>query len=319
MYLCSYYSIKMKKSRFIGCIIFIFITTFSFSQEVKEESRLKFQEYFFEALKQKAIQNYDKAIESLEKCYAIDSKNTALLFEFSKNYTYQREYGKALMFIEKALEKAPANLFLLLHKVEIHKKQKEYKQAAEILEKLVDKYPRYNDDLGWLYLKQKKYKKLQELIKKAEAKAYTSQRLYHYGIYLKNRLHVSSATSKKEESNEKEDIKSLKKAFEQKKDYQILYKLLQKEEEQKKYQLLYEDSKNGLDLFPVQAFLYAMNGKALNNLGKFSEAVSILSRGIDFVIDNKELKSIFYKQLATAYYGLKQTEKAKKYQQKAKQ
>ena len=55
-----------------------------FSQEIEPKQEIniddlgnvsdEFQELFFEALKQKAITNYDKAIEALEKCIEIDPK-----------------------------------------------------------------------------------------------------------------------------------------------------------------------------------------------------------------------------------------------------
>lgn len=306
--------IIMKQIQLFGCVIcMLFITVFSFSQE-REIDYLKFHEHFFEALKQKAMQNYNKSIENLEKCYTINPQNTALLFEFSKNYTFQKEYSKAQIFVDKAIKKEPTNRFLLVHKAKISKRQKNYKQATVILEKLADKYPRYYDDLSWLYFKLKDYKNLKKVINTAETKAYSSSRLYYYLQFLQRRLRPASV--KKE--IKKEDIESLQKAFDANKKYKTLQKLLQKEAEQKKYKLLYKDSKKGLDLFPVQSFVYIMNGIALNKLGKFTEAITILSQGIDFVIDNKELERTFYKQMAIAYFGLKQPKKAKQYQQKAK-
>ena len=41
----------------------------------KEDNGLKFQTFFFEALKQKAINNYGKAIENLESCNQILTNN----------------------------------------------------------------------------------------------------------------------------------------------------------------------------------------------------------------------------------------------------
>ena len=81
----------------------------------KEEKNLEFQTHFFEALKQKAINNYSKAIESLEQCYQIDDNSTAVEFEFSKNYLALKNYFEAEIFIDKALEKEPKNVYLLKH------------------------------------------------------------------------------------------------------------------------------------------------------------------------------------------------------------
>jgi hypothetical protein len=43
-------------------------------EDIKLEEN-KFQDYFFEALKQKGIENYDKAIVALEQCSKIESEN----------------------------------------------------------------------------------------------------------------------------------------------------------------------------------------------------------------------------------------------------
>ena len=71
----------------------------------EEMNNLKFQEYFFEALKDYATNNYKKAIENLEVCYQIDSVNMAVEFEFSKNYYLLKEYYLAELFVEKALKR----------------------------------------------------------------------------------------------------------------------------------------------------------------------------------------------------------------------
>ena len=74
-------------------LFFILISLNSFSQDsipekkdLTEEAELKFQQYFFRALSQKSIGNFLKAIENLESCNQILEENSAVFFEFSKNY-----------------------------------------------------------------------------------------------------------------------------------------------------------------------------------------------------------------------------------------
>ena len=43
-----------------------------------EQQQINFQTFFFEALQQKAIGNYDKAIFALDACYEINSDNVTL-------------------------------------------------------------------------------------------------------------------------------------------------------------------------------------------------------------------------------------------------
>ena len=46
----------------------------------------KFQEYFFEAIKQKGIENYEKAIEYVQKCIQINLEEASLYFELGNGY-----------------------------------------------------------------------------------------------------------------------------------------------------------------------------------------------------------------------------------------
>ena len=41
----------------------------------------EFENNFYESLKQKGIENYDKAIQSLDKCLVLEPNNPVVLFE----------------------------------------------------------------------------------------------------------------------------------------------------------------------------------------------------------------------------------------------
>ena len=62
----------------------------------------KYQEYFFEALKQKGIENYDRSIKALLKCIDLDDSESVLYFELGKNYVLLKNFGAA----EEALKKS---------------------------------------------------------------------------------------------------------------------------------------------------------------------------------------------------------------------
>lgn len=282
----------------------------------KEDNNLEFQTYFFEALKQKAINNYSKAIENLENCYEIDSTSKAVEFEFSKNYLLLKNYFEAEIFIDKALTNDPKNVYLLKHKVSILKAERNFDKAIEIQKEIINISPKSGDELVLLYLQNQNFKKAKQLISEIEENGLSSSRISGFKKYIYNREKAVKKTNKKPDSIvEVPDINFLKKEYEASNNYKILHQLLNLEAENNLFNQLYIDSKNGLELFPAQPFLYQMNGLALNKLTKYNEAIAVLTVGIDFVIDNNEMEASFYEQLSIAFYGLKNESEGLKYQQ----
>ncbi|VAW24942.1 hypothetical protein MNBD_BACTEROID04-983, partial [hydrothermal vent metagenome] len=256
-------------------IVILMVLSVSKAQEVKvinEEQHLKFQTFFFEALKQKAIKNYTKAIENLEKCYEIDSLNIAVEFELSKNELFLKNYAEAVFFIDKALEKEPKNIYLLKHKVTIYKAQRNFKDAIEIQKKVVEIQPNNIDELLLLYFENKDFKKAEKLIVEIEKKAFSTQRIKRLKKYLENRKLLDKKVNVKITSSFS-DIKILKEKYNQKKEYKILVEILNREVEKELFEDLYNDSLQALELFPAQPYLYKINGFALNKLGKYNEAI----------------------------------------------
>ena len=313
---------KNQKPHSVFFIVMLFFSFISSAQtiDIAEENNLKFQTHFFEALKQKAIKNYSKAIESLEKCYEIDSLNTSVEFEFSKNYLLLENYFEATFFINKTLIKEPKNRHILKHKVAILESQRNFKEAIKTQLKIVEINPKSSDKLVLLYIQNREFKKAEQLIVKIEKNALSTQRIKGFKIYLENRKKTGiTITTKEVLITENLAIETLKEKYKQTKEYKILTTILNKEVENKLFRSLYNDSKEALEIFPAQPFLYKMNGLASNKLGKYNEAINVLTLGIDFVIDNTTLEAEFYEQLSNSYLGLAQPKEALKYKQKAEE
>lgn len=316
----------MKRLRIhkIAAIGIVLISNFTYAQKTntEEENNLKFQTHFFEALKQKAIKNYSKAIESLEKSYEIDSLSLAVEFEFSKNYLLLNKYFEAEIFINKALKTEPNNIYLLRHKVAIFKSQQNYQNAIEIQKRIVEIQPKYTDELVLLYIQNKNFKKAEKLLAKIEKNAMTTSRIKVLKKYLNNRKTIIKNSNKNKPSKaniQNADMETLKKLYTQKKDYKILQEILKREATTELFEMLYTDSKEALELFPAQPFLYKMKGMALNRLGKYNEAIAVLTIGIDFVVDDNTMEADFYEQFSISYEGLNIKKEALKYKQKAEQ
>ena len=299
----------------------IFISVFSYAQQVvvadADKNNLQFQGYFFEGLKQYAINNYAKAIENLESASMIDATSMAVEFEFSKNYFQLKKLNEATLFLNKALEKDPNNSFLLIHQVAIFKAQKLFDKAIEIQQKLALLKPSQADNLVLLYIENKKYSEAEKLIIQLETSGVVSEKLNEYKSRITAETLKSEPVKKTEHTKSTAlDIESLRNEFLKNKEYVALKQLLEKVLSENKFDVLYADSSLGLTYFPAQPYVYKLNAMALHKLGKYSEALDVLTIGIDFVFDDNTMEADFYKQFSMNYELLGNKTEALKYQQK---
>lgn len=154
----------MKLNLYIFIFIFgIFtIPNIAFAQEDEPEDDLgnvsdEYQELFFEALKQKAIENYDRAVDALLKCIDIDDSKSVLYFELGKNYKHLKNFGEAEDAFKKAINKEPSNEWYLDELYDVYYQQRDYDKAIKTVKQLVKYHPDYKEDLAALYLRIKKY------------------------------------------------------------------------------------------------------------------------------------------------------------------
>lgn len=155
-------------------IVFLFIFTVlhsnSFSiwaQNAAEDVALvkdDFQDSFYESLKQKGIENYDKAIIELEKCLKIQPDNATIYFELGKNYFEQKEYKKAYESFEKATKIDPKNRWFWVGMYDVCYETKEYEKAIPIVIKLIEFKKEYKEELVSLYMKTNQFDSALELI-----------------------------------------------------------------------------------------------------------------------------------------------------------
>lgn len=161
-------------------LIFIFlfgiftIPNLTFAQEDEPQDDLgnvtdEYQELFFEALKQKAIENYDRAIEALLKCIDIEDSKSVLYFELGKNYKHLKNFGEAEDAFKEAINKEPSNEWYLDELYDVYYQQKDYDKAIKTVKQLVKYHPDYKEDLAALYLRIKKYKQALSILDELDA------------------------------------------------------------------------------------------------------------------------------------------------------
>lgn len=142
-------------------------------QEVNQDSLGNvtddFQEYFFEALKQKGIENYEKAIEALEKCEKIEPENPVIHFEKGKNLKLLKNYEAAVQSLQKANRLKPNQEWVLVHLMEAHYLNLDYEPAILLAKKLTSFNSKYYNNLADLYMRSQKYDELLTLLDSLDA------------------------------------------------------------------------------------------------------------------------------------------------------
>jgi tetratricopeptide (TPR) repeat protein len=300
----------LKRSLF--SLLFLLISLKSYTQDslsvaidFTEEKELKFQQFFFTALSQKSIGNYQKAIENLESCNQILPNNKSVFFEFSKNYLYLNNTLLAKEYINRAIIQDSKNIWMQKHLVKVFEKENNFFEAIKIQQKIIVLNPKENKNLVLLYLKNRDFKKALSFMKTLEKDNLLSSDLKK----TKERLEKTNYS----EIQKVKVSRDIYKRFETEKTYTLLKQILLATKDNSVLLLKY--SKEGIALFPAQPFVYLINGSTLNVNREFKKALEILQNGIDFVIEDA-MEVLFYKEMALAYKGLNNKVEERRYMEK---
>lgn len=151
----------------------LFVPTLLFAQTEPEDVAAvddKFQNFFYESLKQKGIENYDKAIEALQRCQELEPNNAVVYFELGKNYLAQKKYKDAYDNFEKVTQMDSKNRWAWVGMYDVCYDTHDYNQAIIIVQKLIEFKADYKEDLTSLYMNTQQYDKALELINELNEK-----------------------------------------------------------------------------------------------------------------------------------------------------
>ncbi|GAA3588095.1 tetratricopeptide repeat protein [Flavivirga amylovorans] len=163
-----------------------------------------FQEAFYEALKQKGIENYDRSIESLLKCIELDNSVPVLYYELGKNYNKLKNFGAAEEALKKAVSKEPDNEWFLDELYGFYVSQNDYDKAIKTIKQLVKYHPDYKEDLASLYFRSKKYDDALKLLDELDSE---------FGIsvsrdVIRNKIYEATGRKKDQIKNLEERVES---------------------------------------------------------------------------------------------------------------
>lgn len=128
-----------------------------------------FQENFFEALKQKGIENYEKAVQALKQCERIEPDNPVVHFEMGKNYKFLKNYDAAVESLQKANRLKPNQEWVLVELMEVYYLKQDFQPAILVAKNLIPFNTKYYNNLADIYLRSQKYDELLTLLDKLDA------------------------------------------------------------------------------------------------------------------------------------------------------
>ena len=117
----------------------------------------EFSELFFEALKQKGIENYELALEALDQCIQLAPKQPIIYFEKGKNETALKQYNTAEVSFKKSLELKPDQPDVYESLFKMYETAREYEKAIETGQYLVSLDADYREDLARVYINSGSY------------------------------------------------------------------------------------------------------------------------------------------------------------------
>ncbi|WP_333693431.1 tetratricopeptide repeat protein [Flavobacterium sp.] len=146
---------KTKKSFSLFFLGLLFQASMLWAQQEPEDIALEndaFQISFYESLREKGIENYDKAVLALQKCVQLQPNNPVVYFELGKNYYYQKDYSNALLNFQKATQLDPKNRWFWVGVYDVYYATKEYPNAIKTLTQLIEFRKEYKEDLVSLFM-----------------------------------------------------------------------------------------------------------------------------------------------------------------------
>lgn len=243
-----------------------------------------FQDLFYEAIQQRSIENYDKAIIALEKGKVIQPDNPIIFFELGKNYYAQKKYKEAYDNFKKVTEIDPKNRWAWVGMYDVCYDTRDYAAAIPIVEKLITFKEEYKEDLTSLYMNTQQFDKALTLINELNERLGKSDKreLYKADI-LKDVKYQSS-----EKFNLLEQIKKFPK--EESNYISLIYMYSQSNQEEKALEIAQKLEKEipTSDWAQVSLFKYHLNNNDGDNAVKAMNIV-FPSKKIDSKIKHRML------------------------------
>lgn len=164
-------------SLFLGAMVSAQIKQDSLSDPKTLNPELQFQDNFYEALKQKGLENYTKAIDALINCSKLYPERAVVYFQLGDLYYKTKAFSRAESNLQKAILLDENNFWYKEKLYQLYVHNEDYDKAITALKPLLSKHQAFQEELVHLNMSAGHYETALKQIEKLDAQyGYTSER-----------------------------------------------------------------------------------------------------------------------------------------------
>ncbi|MDB2606435.1 hypothetical protein N9Y48_01515 [Zobellia sp.] len=303
-------------STFLWGCLFISLSTYAQeSPEIKENQSSEvflenysddFQEKFFEGLKQKGIENYDRAINLMLECKQLDPDNYVVDHELAQLYQEEKQYLVAEEYAFTALLAEPDNLWYTNTYVSILQKQQ--KSVDDYRAKLPFNNAKFKENLALVYYRRGRAKAAKAILEETPESGFTQQ----LSVKIDDLIQAQEAAITRSSFSVTNVNRTGSGSVEH---YRVRIQGMMRTNN---YLSLDQVAEEALESYPSQPYFYYALGYVLNKKSKARDAIEALETGLDYLVGDISLANKFYHELVDAYNSINNSVKANMYLRKIK-
>ncbi len=264
----------------------------------------RFQEVFFEAIKQKGIENYDRAEALFLEAKKLDPLSPVIDHELAKVLFLAKRYPQAERYALDAVRARPGEYWFVQTLMDILDQQS--KSPEDYSAELPLDLPELRMNFASWYLGAEKWDEAEKQLAPLPASKEVGQ------------MRTLIARSRLSEHARQNVASENKGPAEEEGSLGYFERIIREALDEDNWKSAEEASGEALERYPLQPYFYYAKGISRLRQGDASEAIRVLEEGEGVLLGDSDIAQLIYKALAEAYTQLGNMEKAGNYLNKLK-
>ncbi|MCF6239780.1 MAG: tetratricopeptide repeat protein [Bacteroidales bacterium] len=254
------------------------------------------------------IKRYDLLLDELKKLVAVFPDSVKYIDMLAKYYLSMRQTNKALDIYQQALLKFPDNRRLSFGLAQLYGNMKNYSEGYTFLIRGIGASGIKLDEISGVC---QNYLNSREISSNKKKDIYNRLILAYPNQLSFQTEFINYLLHEKEFELAEQRIKQILNTNPD--NFDLWIALMDIYASQKLFKLLQHSAQEALTYFPNQALIYFYSGYADFFLKNFKSSIASLNTGLDYIVDNEDIKLQFYQYLAEAYHAVDDSLNSDKY------